>query len=401
VDGSCHCPFNVAGTGSDDRGPRGGGLESPMADRIRSLVRLLATAIAAAFAATCAPASGQGFPPGYPASYRKLVAAAEHEGRVVIYSTMDSAEAAPLISGFSELYPRIEVRYYEMNNPEVYGRFLAETLSRGSSADITWSSAMDLQIKLANDGYAETYRSPEAPSLPDWAVWRDEAYGTTFEPAVFVYNRKLVPPDEVPHTHSEFLRLITSRPERYSGNVITYDIEKSAVGFLFLTQDSMLMPAFWSLVTAMGARNVELEANTATMMERIASGKDLIGYNLIGSYALGRAARDPSLGVVLPRDYTLVMSRVILVAKNAAHPNAAKLWLDYVLSRRGQAILGERSRLFSIRPDVTGEFTAATLAASLGQTSRPIAVGSGLLVFLDRAKHQDIIKRWRQSVLLK
>jgi iron(III) transport system substrate-binding protein len=329
------------------------------------------------------------------------VSAAEQEGEVVVYSTMDNAEAAPLVADFQAMYPAIRVAYHEMNSPEVFGRFLAETRSKGSSADVTWSSAMDLQIKLANDGFAQAYRSPEAASLPDWAVWRDEAYGTTFEPAVFVYNKRLVHEDEVPHTHSEFLHLITSKPERFSGNVITYDIEKSAVGFLFLTQDSLAMPAFWSLVGALGKRNVELEANTAPMIERIASGKDLIGYNLIGSYALGRARRDPSLGVVMPKDYTLVMSRVILIGKNAPHPNAARLWLDYVLSRRGQTVLADRSRLFSIRPDVTGEFTAAQLATALGQSSRPIAVGSGLLVFLDKAKHQDIVKRWRAAITLR
>jgi iron(III) transport system substrate-binding protein len=134
------------------------------------------------------------------------------------------------------------------------------------------------------------------------------------------------------------------------------------------------------------------------MIERIASGKDLIGYNLLGSYALGRAKRDPSLGVVLPNDYTLVLSRVILIARNARHPSAAKLWLDFVLSRRGQAVLAERSRFFSIRRDVTGEFTAASLAKTLGDTARPIAVGSGLLVFLDKAKHHEIIRRWRRAI---
>ena len=372
-----------------------------MADPILPAIRALSKTLAVVLLLSALPVGAQEVPSGYPSGYRKLIAAAEQEGRVVIYSTMDNAEAAPLIADFSALYPRIEVRYHEMNSPEIYGRFLAETQSKGSSADVTWSSAMDLQIKLANDGFAETYRSPEASSLPDWAVWRDEAYGTTFEPAVIVYNKKLVPPEDVPHTHSEFLRLITSKPERYSGNVCTYDIEKAAVGFLFFTQDSLLMPAFWNLVAAMGARNVELDANTASLLERIASGKDLIGYNLIGSYALGRARRDPSLGVVLPRDYTLVMSRVIIVAKNAPHPNAAKLWLDYLLSRRGQTVLAERSRMFSIRPDVTGEFTAAALAQSLGSSSHPIAVGSGLLVFLDHAKHQDIVKRWRQAVVVK
>ena len=356
---------------------------------------------AAPFLALCAMACLAQIPQDYPSGYRKLITSAQREGRVVIYSTMDFAEARPLIADFEALYPGIEVQYNEMNSPEVYGRFIQETERDGHSADVTWSSAMDLQIKLANDRYAEAYRSPEARFLPEWAVWHDEAYGTTFEPAVFVYNKKLVPADEVPQTHSEFLRLLTSRPEKYSGNVITYDIEKSAVGFLFLSQDSLAMPGLWNLVSVLGARNVELEANTATMIERIASGKDLLGYNLLGSYALGRAKRDPSLGVVLPRDYTLVLSRVILIAKNARHPSAAKLWLDFVLSRRGQTVLAERSRFFSIRPDVTGEFTAATLARTLGPSSRPIGVGSGLLVFLDKAKHQEIIRRWRQAILQK
>ena len=354
-----------------------------------------AAAFVLALAATAALAQ---VPQDYPSGYRKLITSAQREGRLVIYSTMDFAEATPLISDFEALYPGIEVQYNEMNSPEVYGRFIAETERDGSSADITWSSAMDLQIKLANDRYAEAYKSPEARFLPEWAVWHDEAYGTTFEPAVFVYNKKLVPPNEVPQTHSEFLHLMSTRPEKYSGNVIMYDIEKSAVGFLFLSQDSLAMPGFWNLLSVLGARNVELEANTATMIERIASGKVLIGYNLLGSYALGRAKRDPSLGVVLPRDYTLVLSRVILIAKNARHPNAARLWLDFVLSRRGQTVLAERARLFSIRPDVTGEFTAATLARTLGASARPIGVGSGLLVFLDKAKHQEIIRRWRQAI---
>ncbi len=358
----------------------------------------LAAMLAIALAATAALAQ---VPPEYPSGYRKLITSAQREGRVVIYSTMDFAEASPLIADFESLYPGIEVHYAEMNSPEVYGRFLAETEANGSSADITWSSAMDLQIKLANDRHAETYRSPEARYLPEWAVWHDEAYGTTFEPAVFVYNKRLVTPGEVPQTHGEFEQLIKTKPEKFSGNIITYDIEKSAVGFLFLSQDSLALPGFWNFLGTLGARNVELEANTATMMERIASGKDLIGYNLLGSYAMGRAKHDPSLGVVLPRDYTLVLSRVILIAKHAPHPNAAKLWLDYVLSRRGQTVLAERSRLFSIRPDVKGEFTAATLARTLGASARPIGVGSGLLVFLDKAKHQELVRRWRQAILMK
>ncbi len=257
---------------------------------------------------------------------------------------------------------------------------------------------MDLQIKLANDGFAEAYRTPEARNLPQWAIWRDEAFGTTFEPAVFVYNKRLLKADEIPRTHGDFLRLLSQRPRKFNSNVTMYDIGRSGVGFLFLTQDSMAMPSFWELIDALGAANVELEANTAPMMERIASGKDLLGYNLLGSYAMARAQHDPALGVVLPQDYTLILSRVLLIAKHAPHPNAAKLWLDFLLSRRGQTIIAERSRLFSIRSDVEGEFTAASLMKKLGDTARPIPVGPGLLVHLDRSKRREFMKRWRQTI---
>jgi iron(III) transport system substrate-binding protein len=360
---------------------------------LRRITRFLGAAFA--LAALCAPAE---VPPEYPSGYRKIVSAAEREGRLVIYSTTDLAAAAPLIADFEALYPGVKVDYAEMNSSEVYGRFVAEMLADGASADVTWSSSMDLQIKLANDHYADTYRSAETRNLPEWAVWRDEAYGTTFEPVVFVYNKRLVAPGEVPQTHSELLRLLETNPGKFAGNVTTYDIEKSGVGFLFLSQDTLAMPAFWTLLKAIGASSVELEANTAPMIERIASGKDLIGYNLLGSYAMARAKRDPALGVVLPKDYTLVLSRVVLIAKKARHPNAARLWVDYILSKRGQTVIAERSRLFSIRSDVSGEFTAASLSRMLGASARPITVGSGLLVHLDRAKREEIMRRWHQAI---
>jgi iron(III) transport system substrate-binding protein len=358
---------------------------------------MLNKVILIAFAAACLGVQAQ-IPPDYPSGYRKLITAANREGRLVIYSSTDLSAASPLIADFEALYPGIQVEYDEMLSPEVYGRFVSETDNEGSSADVTWSSSMDLQIKLANDRYAEIYKSPEARFLPQWAIWRDEAFGTTFEPAVFVYNKRLLAADEVPRNHSDLLRILAAKPEKFNGNVTTYDIEKSAVGFLFLTQDSLAMPAFWTLLRALGAANVELESNTAPMIERIASGKDLIGYNLLGSYALARAKRDPALGVVLPDDFTLVLSRVMLIAKKARHPNAAKLWVDYVLSRRGQTIIAERSRLFSIRADVSGEFTAAALSKTLGDSVRPIPVGSALLVHLDKAKRQEIMRRWRQAI---
>jgi ABC-type Fe3+ transport system substrate-binding protein len=191
---------------------------------------------------------------------------------------------------------------------------------------------MDLQTKLVNDGYAQAYASPEKPYLPPWAIWKNQAYGVTAEPITIVYNRKLVPPADVPRTHADLIRLLRAKRAFYRGRVATYDPVRSSVGYLYMSQDLQLNRDTSALMKAFGETRVSLFDSSADMLDGIASGRQLIGYNVIGSYALERQAHNPAIGVVMPNDYTLVTSRVALIAREARHPNAAKLFLDFLLS---------------------------------------------------------------------
>ena len=354
---------------------------------------IAAAAIALAFAA--APVLAQ-VPAGYPASYQQLIDAAKKEGKLVVYGATDSKAVQPLVKDFNALYPGITVEYNDMNSTEVYNRFISEAAAGGDTADALWSSAMDLQIKLAAGGYALPYKSVEADKIPGWAVWKDMAYGTTYEPAVFVYNKRLVTGAEIPQTHADFARIIAQ--PKFKDKVTTYDIEKSGVGFMFMTQDAQDFPQFGALQQAFGTARVRVQSSTGTMLERISSGENLIGYNVLGPYALVRAKNDPSLGVVLPKDYTLVMSRVQFINKSAKHPNAAKLWMDYILSKRGQTVIANESKLFAIRADVTGETTSAELVKQVGEKNlKPLAVGPAVMEYLAPAKRMAFLKQWKET----
>src|SRR6201987_1013205 len=120
-------------------------------------------------------------PAGYPADYAKTVDGAKKEGKVVVYSTTDAKLAQPLIKDFEAAFPGVKVEYTDMNSTEVYSRFTSETAAKAASADAVWSSAMDLQLKLANEGLAAVYKSPESAALPEGARWKDTGYATTFE----------------------------------------------------------------------------------------------------------------------------------------------------------------------------------------------------------------------------
>ncbi|RBL65777.1 ABC transporter substrate-binding protein, partial [Pseudomonas sp. MWU13-2625] len=159
--------------------------------------------------------------------------------------------------------------------------------------------------------------------------------------------------------------------------------EKSGVGFNALTQDAHLNEKVtWELMKAIGATGPKLQSSTGAMMERISSGENLIGYNIIGSYAYAKAKKDKSIGYVFPKDYTQIVSRLATVSKKSKNPNAAKLWVDYLLSKRGQTLIANQANLYAIRADVTGETSAASLTKELGDSLKPIQIGTGLLVYL-------------------
>ncbi|MGI4848068.1 MAG: ABC transporter substrate-binding protein [Janthinobacterium lividum] len=340
-------------------------------------------------------------PAGYPADYAKTVEGARKEGKVVIYSSTDAKAAESLIKDFSALYPGVKVEYNDMNSTEVYNRFISEAAAGGNTADLMWSSAMDLQMKLVADGYALVYKSPEGAAVPAWANYKDTAYGTTFEPATFVYNKRLVPADEVPHSHADLVKLLTTKAAKYQGKITTYDIEKAGVGFTFITSDLADNPQFWDFAKALGSAGVRVQSSTGTMLERISSGENLIGYNMLGSYALTRAKKDPSIGVSFAKDYTLVLSRVMFVNKSAKNINAAKLWLDYTLSKRGQTVIANEAQLYAIRADVTGETTSADLTRQLGSSLKPLTVGPQLLQYLDQTKRLAFLKQWKEATAKK
>ena len=321
------------------------------------------------------------------------IASSAPAATVVIYAATDLPIVQPLIADFENAHPDIKVDYREMHSTDLHNRFLDETAT-GNKADIVWSSAMDLQMKLVNDGHAKPHRSDETAALPRWARWRDEAFGTTFEPVGFAYNRDLLDAKDVPQTHAELARLLVSQPERFRNRLATYDPYQSGLGYLLHSQDLEANPVvFRDLIRVMGQVGLSVKPTTTEMLDSIVSGKALIGYNILCSYAIARANTDPRIGIVMPRDYTLVMSRIAFISRYAPHPEAAAVWLDYILSPRGQAMLNQ-SGLLSVRADVEGGGAAAALRTQLGNSFRPIVLSTGLLTYIDQFKRQLFLMHW-------
>jgi iron(III) transport system substrate-binding protein len=332
--------------------------------------------------------------PGAAGAANREPAAGTSGQRVRVLSTTDQSTVQPLIDAFEKRHAGLRVDYRQLGSMELIESFLADG---GSSADVLWSSAMGLQIKLVNDGHAQAYESPHAARLPRWAVWKYEAYGTTYEPVGIVYHRPSLAPAELPRTHEALTTLLRNDVARFRGRVSTYDIERAGLGFLIAAYDALATPASWELVKALGRCQASLHADTRSMLEEVAAGRSLLAYNVLGAYAESFARGHPQLGVAYLVDYTLVASRVAFIARRAPNVPGARAWLDHLLSPQGQQWLEDAGGFYGVRTDAAPPRAQPGLGRRLGDAARPIALGPGLMAHLDRSTHEALLKRWRRE----
>ena len=317
------------------------------------------------------------------------VRAAGREGEVVVYINNDVHEA--LVEDFERRFPKVKLRFVVLTSRDMQAKVIEEARSGKPVADVVWTSAMDTQVKLINDGYAQTYHSREAAHLPAWARWRDQGFGITNEPIVFVYNKRLLKPDEVPRSHAALLAALRAEPQRWRGKVGLYDPERSAVGFLYLSSNTQVYPDAWALYDAIRGVGGATYVPGRPMLDRVASGEHLLAFDMNGSYAdwyMRNLSTEADIGYLAPQDYHLSISRVAFITKAAPHPHAARVFLDYLMSEAGQRQLLE-ARLTPIRPG---------LGAPPPPGGRPIRVGPALLANFDQGRREALLTRWRAAL---
>ena len=312
-----------------------------------------------------------------------------------IYSTVDLDAFEPLLKAFVENHPSTKLAYHDVNSLELYHKVIAE--KDRPKASLIVSSAMDLQLKLVNEGLAKTYQSSMTQALPDMAKWRSQIFAFSLEPVVMLVNQTLFPGDELPDNRLDLLKIMRQYSQAFQGKIGTYDIRTSGVGYLLASQDARQADATWGrLIEAFGSHQVQTYCCTSAMIDDVAAGDLLLGYNLVGSYAHKRALGDPRLTMIMPSDYTLLMMRSALIPKLAPNAEDAGIFIDFLLSEKAQNLMLDKNLLFPI-----GDASQATdISAKRSHPTRIIELDQQLLVGRDHAKQSRFIRSWESALEL-
>ena len=313
-----------------------------------------------------------------------------------IYSATDTPAMQPLLDGFAARMPGVEVRYAEFQTLALYQHMLAP--DPAGRPDVVISSAMDLQVDLVNRGLAMRLSPPAAAPAQDWAVWRSELFGFTFEPAVMVYDRRAVSEADLPSNHRDLASFVRDNERRLRGRIGGYDLRESGVGYLYATQDSLQGPQALRLIEVLGRAGLRTFCCTADMVAATAAGELDFAINTIGSYAGELAQATPHLGLHFFDDYNLVMSRTAFVPKDAESPELGAQFIAFLLSEAGQRIIAEETPLLPLVPTEAPVTRIERMIAARRGTFLPIRLTPGLLTFLDGLKKEEFLHAWDTSL---
>ncbi len=328
-----------------------------------------------------------------------LLPAQSRAEELVIHAAADPQAMRPLIAAFAAQYPeqlpRPTITYVDYQTVDLYNDMLDQTVP---VPDVVISSAMDFQVDLVNRGMARRLNLLSAIQPPDWARWRSELFGFTFEPAAVLYNTDILRAGDLPRSHRDLASYIRDNEAALQGRIGGYDLRRSGIGYLFATQDTIQSVQAQRLMEALGRADMRPYDTTALMAEAVARGELAFALNVIGSYALARNASKPEIGVHFFDDYNLVMTRSAFVPKAARNPEMGEAFVAFLLSDAGQRVIEESTPLIAIRPPNDAGNAPALHASRDDISFLPIRLGAGLLTFLDGIKREGFLRNWESTL---
>lgn len=297
-----------------------------------------------------------------------------------ILSSTDTVLFAPIIDSFLTTAPAISVEYLVTGTADIDQIFRAAP----DAFDVVISSAMDLQLKLANDGLALPVTNV---SHPAWAQWRQSLFAFTSEPAAIVLNKAAFAGHPIPTTRQELIQALRARPQVFRSRIGTYDVRKSGLGYLFATQDARASETYWRLTEVMGALDVRLYCCSGEMIDDLSDGTIAVAYNVLGSYASARAESQDKIQIILPSDFPTTMMRTAMVSSHAPHPKPAAAFIRHLIDLQSSAPPDQ----FPLPPLTPRQNNNAERAT--------IALEPALLTFLDALKRRRFITEWEDAVI--
>jgi iron(III) transport system substrate-binding protein len=290
------------------------------------------------------------------------VDAARREGAVVLYTNANDTQIKALVDGFGKAYPGIEVQALSLGAAETFQRYLSESATGGRTADVIINSDALGWMDFVQRGGVADYTDPNVANLPTYAQLLPGVVAMSEDPLIAVFNKALIPADRQPTT----LAALAELAPQLKGQIGTYTIT-NPLGFggtfEYLARQG---DAGWDVLQKLGP-NTSAEDSAGTLITKLTQGQYQASFFLSGA---SRATVTGTYSQILDfrylADATPLLPRGIAVTAGSAAPNAARVFMNWVLSVDGQEA-GCGGGFTPYRDGVDCPFGLPAIAAAIGK----------------------------------
>ena len=255
--------------------------------------------------------------------------------RIVFYTSWGPGDADYVVKAFEKKYPSLKVETVRSSSERTLTRLLGEQRAGAFLGDVVAVSGIQSGI-LKEKGALERYLSSEAAHfLPDW---RDpDGFGVGVHQTIYVigYNKKTVLADAVPKNYEDLLQ------PRWKGQLAWDTEEYYLFGALLKARGKEKGLEYWR---RLAEQQINFRKGYTLISELVSAGEFSVAVSLYQHRVDEYIEKGAPLQWAAPNPLVGGDPNRISLLKNALHPDAAKVFIDFMLSVEGQKLLQDKGR---------------------------------------------------------
>jgi iron(III) transport system substrate-binding protein len=276
------------------------------------------------------------------------VEAAKKEGTVVLYAPAGQAQQLAVLNEFSKLFPEIRAQSVWAQTGALFAKVEQEVNTNNTLVDTLVLSDPTLLNDLQKKEVLAPYASPALAGIEDVNMQsKPKGYWTSWGlvATTIVYNTDTIG-ENPPKGWKDLLG-----DERFKGRKASLKNTTSGLQFAqWATLTDAHGPEYWTQGIA-ELQPVAFDSFTQ-QFDRLVGGTDMVAINGQISGAMQYIEKGAPLTILYPEDGVPATLEGVGVVKSAPHPQAARLLVDFLLSKKGQETIVKEMHYFSPRTDV-------------------------------------------------
>ncbi len=264
-----------------------------------------------------------------------LIEGAKKEGSLVFYTSMTADQAQRVLDAFRVKYPFVQPKIFRAVGERLLTKIMTEAQTGRYEFDVVQSAESQAYF-LKKKNLLLKYISPEIKNIRKPFYDPDGYWAAVYiMPNVIAYNTQIVKPNEVPRTDDDLLNpkwkgkiaMDGTKPEWFAWKLKRLGRERGPAYMKKLgAQDLRLYPGLSLITNLLAAGEFPLVLNT--YLHNVEQVKRKGG-------PVDWTAQDPVFTKFQP----------VGIGARAPHPNAAKLFTNFIFSEQGQKIIASLGRI--------------------------------------------------------